>query len=465
MSIVPTLNSILWNNILLYLLLFAGVWFLYKLRFIQFRHFTHMFTLLKSGDSKDKQGISSFQALMTSLAARVGTGNLAGVAIAISLGGPGAIFWMWLIAFLGMATGFAESLLGQAYKVKDANGEYRGGPAYYIRMGMKNPIMSATFSFFIFLGFGFIFSSVQANTMTDALNNSYQIPTWISGAVIVVAAAFILFGGVRLIAKWSAILVPLMGVGYIGIALFICAMNYSQVPEMLWTIVASALGLQEAAAGTLGAAIINGVKRGLYSNEAGAGTVPHAAACASPIPNHPATQGYIQMFGVFLDTIVICTATALIIMLAQGYGDTELTGIRLTQFAMDQHLGPIGSDFVLVAICLFSFTSIIANFVYAESNLHLFKLDSKIGKIIFTCLFLAMVYWGSVAALKEVWTLADLSLGMTTLINVIAIIILTPTVVALTKDYQASRDKKETPEFSKDKANLVQGELGKDIWK
>ncbi len=464
MSLIPTLNSLLWNSVLVYLLLFAGLWFIVKLRFIQFRHFTHMFSLLKNDKSDDKTGITSFQALMTSLAARVGTGNLAGVAIAITLGGPGAIFWMWLIAFLGMATGYAESLLGQLYKVKDANGEYRGGPAYYIKMGLKNTKLAATFSFFIFLGFGFIFSSVQANTMTDALNNSYQIPTELSGLLIVLAAGVILFGGVRLIAKWSAILVPLMGVGYLAIALFICIININEVPQLLWLIVSSALGLEEAAAGTLGAAIINGIKRGLYSNEAGAGTVPHAAACASPIPNHPATQGYIQMFGVFLDTIVICTATALIILLAQGYADADLTGIRLTQFAMDQHLGSIGSDFVLIAICLFSFTSIIANFVYAESNLHLFKLDSRIGKFIFTCLFLSTTYWGAIASLPEVWALADLSLGMTTLINVTVIIILTPTIVALTKDYQASRLNKETPEFSKDKANLAQGNISKDVW-
>ena len=315
-NLISLANSLLWDSVLIYLLLAAGVWFSFTLKLTQFRHFFHMFKLLRNSSVEDKSGISSFQALMTSLAARVGTGNLAGVAIAISLGGPGAIFWMWVIALLGMATGFSESLLGQLYKVRDNNGEFRGGPAYYIKMGLKKPWLAFIFSFCIFIGYGFVFSSVQANTIADALSNAYQIDQSLTGWIIVVFAALILMGGVRAVARVSGIIVPFMGLSYLLLAFYICAINIEQIPTVFMSIFNSAFGLQEVGSGALGAAVINGIKRGLYSNEAGAGTVPHAAACASPNPAHPAVQGYVQMLGVFIDTIVICTATAMIILLA-----------------------------------------------------------------------------------------------------------------------------------------------------
>jgi len=463
-ELISFANNLLWNNILIYLLIIAGVWFSYKLRFLQFNHFTHMFALMKNSNNADKEGISPFQALMTTLAARVGTGNLAGVAIAISLGGPGAIFWMWVIAFLGMATGFSESLLGQLYKVKDSNGEFRGGPAYYIKMGLKKPWLAFVFSFFIFIGYGFVFSSVQANTMADALNNAYQIDQTLIGVIIVALSALILIGGVRAVARVSSVIVPVMGVTYLLLALFICLMNIEQIPAVFVSIFKSAFGLQEAASGALGAAIINGIRRGLYSNEAGSGTVPHAAACASPNPPHPATQGYIQMLGVFIDTIVICTATAMIILLAMGPETSNLTGIRLTQYAMTEHVGSWGNHFVSIAICMFSFTSIIANYVYAENNLHLFKLDNNYGRWGFILIFLSMTFWGTTAALPDVWALADLSLGLVTMINVGVILMLTPTIVAVTKDYQEQRRLKQLPTFSKDKTHGVQGRLSNDIW-
>lgn len=464
MSYIHQANLILWNHLLIYLLLFIGAWFAYKLRFIQFRFFFHMFELIKPTAQGDKNGISPFQALMTSLAARVGTGNLAGVAIAISLGGPGAIFWMWIIALMGMATGYAESLLGQVYKVKDKDGEFRGGPAYYIRLGLNCPKLATLFSLLIFIGYGFVFSSVQANTIADAVNNSTGFSKSVSGLVIILFAGLILFGGIKWIARSASVLVPIMGISYLAIALMICVMHFDQIPQVFILIFQSAFGLEEASSGMLGAALINGIKRGLYSNEAGAGTVPHAAACASPKPNHPATQGFVQMFGVFIDTIVVCTATALVILLAD-YGETNLTGIRLTQFAMEFHLGDLGQEFVLVAICLFSFTSIIANFVYAESNLHLIKLDSFWGKKVFTLAFLFMTYWGATSSLPEVWTLADLSLGLTTLVNVVVLVLLTPTIVNITKHYQQQVNLNIVPSFSaiSDKVQ-VQGRCAKGLW-
>jgi len=457
-------NGLLWNHILIYLLLFGGVWFSYRLRLLQFRHFTHMFKLMRSSNNSDKSGISSFQALMTSLAARVGTGNLAGVAIAISLGGPGAIFWMWVIALLGMVTGFSESLLGQLYKVRDANGEYRGGPAYYIKMGLNKPWLAVLFSICLFVGYGFVFSSVQANTMADALNNVYQIDTMISGIVIVLVALPIVLGGVRTIARTSSILVPLMGVTYLLIALVICLINIEKIPSIFLLIFNSAFGLQEAGSGAIGAAILNGIKRGLYSNEAGSGSVPHAAACATPNPHHPAVQGYVQMLGVFIDTIVVCSATAFMILLALGPETSELTGIRLTQFAMTEHVGSWGNHFVTIAICFFCFTSIIANYVYAENNLHYFKLDNNAGRWGFTAIFLSFTFWGTVAALPDVWALADLSLGLMTLINVGVIIVLTPTIVSVAKDYNQQRNKQSGIVFLESESCKIQGQLEKGIW-
>lgn len=462
-EIVSFINSILWDSLLVYMLIGIGLWFSYKLKLLQFTHFFHMFSVLKNGVSSSNEGISAFQALMTSLAARVGTGNLAGVAIAISLGGAGAVFWMWVIALLGMVTGYAESLLGQVYKVKDSQGQFRGGPAYYIKMGLKKPFLASIFSACIFIGYGLVFSSTQANTMTDALNHAYEIAPSISGVAIVLLAGFIIIGGVRMIAKFSSILVPIMGLSYIALALFICIINYSLLPDMFVMIYESAFGLTEAGSGALGAAIINGVKRGLYSNEAGAGTVPHAAACAAS--RHPAAQGYVQMLGVYIDTIVVCTATAMIILLAQNQlGNEGLTGIRLTQSAVSQHVGGWGSEFITIAICLFSFTSIVANYVYAESNLVLFKLDNKIGRSIFTVIFLSMIFWGANASLPQVWAIADLSLGLTTLVNITALILLSSTIVAVTKDYHLQRKTTPLPVFNKHNVPKVQGKLTKGIW-
>ena len=445
-EIVNFINSILWDSLLAYMLIAIGLWFSFRLKLLQFSHFFHMFSVLKNGPGSSTAGISGFQALMTSLAARVGTGNLAGVAIAISLGGAGAVFWMWVIALLGMVTGYAESLLGQLYKVKDSQGQFRGGPAYYIKMGLKKPMLASIFSACIFIGYGLVFSSTQANTMTDALNHAYQIPSSISGLIIVVLAGLIILGGVRMIAKCSSILVPIMGISYLVLALYICVLNYSLLPDIIVLIYKSAFGLTEAGSGALGAAIINGVKRGLYSNEAGAGTVPHAAACANS--RHPAAQGYVQMLGVFIDTIVVCTATAVIILLAQNeLGNENLTGIRLTQSAVSQHVGSWGSDFITIAICLFSFTSIVANYVYAESNLVLFKFDNFIGRSIFTLIFLSMTFWGANASLPEVWAIADLSLGLTTIINITALMLLSTTIVAVTKDYHQQRKTTALPRF------------------
>ncbi len=422
-----------------------------------------MFSLLKNSTHADESGISSFQALCTSLSARVGTGNLAGVAIAISLGGAGAIFWMWVIAILGMATGFAESLLGQVYKVRDSNNEFRGGPAYYIQQGLGLKWLGILFSLCLLYGYGFIFSATQANTVADALNHAYGIPAFNTGIVITVLAGFVIMGGLRAIARFSELVIPIMGIAYLVAAVGITLYNFSSVPALLYDIITSAFGLQEAAAGAFGAAIKNGIQRGLYSNEAGTGSVPQAAASASPHPNHPASQGYIQMLGVFLDTIVLCTCTAVIILLAKGSMSGEMQGIQLTQNAMQSHIGDYGIHFVSIAISLFAFTSIVANYAYAESNLHLFKLDNKYGRTVLMIIFLGMTLWGTGVNLKDVWAAADMAFGLMAVINIIAIVLLTPTIVSVSKDYFKKHDSKSAMDFKRSDCK-VQGKTEDGIW-
>ena len=462
---VSLVNNILWGDgqVLIIMLLACGIWFTVKLGGVQLRHFGHMFSLLKGSNTSTKDGISSFQALCTSLSARVGTGNLAGVAVAISLGGAGAIFWMWMIALLGMATGFAESVLGQLYKVRDENGEFRGGPAYYIKQGLNKTWLAVAFSLCLFFGYGFVFSAVQANTITDALNNAYSFPTEYVGLAIIALAALIVVGGLKSIARFAEFVVPFMGIGYVLVALAITFINISELPAMLLDIVKSAFGLQEAGAGALGAAIKNGIQRGLYSNEAGSGSVPHAAASAVPNPNHPVSQGYIQMLGVFLDTLVLCTSTAFIILLAGGSSSDQMEGIRLTQDAMSSHLGEGGTDFVAAAISLFAFTSVVANYAYGESNLHMFKLDNKIGRAAYTIGYLGMIYWGAQAALPQVWAMADMALGLMTVINIIAIVWMTPTIVSISKDYFKKKDTGANMEYKAGDCE-IQGKSEEGIW-
>lgn len=466
-TVINAVNDVLWGQwqLLIYLLIFAGLLFTYKLGAIQLRQFGHMFALMRNSRQADASGISSFQALCTSLSARVGSGNLAGVALAISIGGPGAVFWMWMIAILGMATGFAESLLAQVYKVRDSHKEFRGGPAYYIQQGLGYRWMSVLFALCIFMGYGLFFSALQANTIADAWSYAYEIPKFYSGLLIAGGAGLIIIGGLRSIARFAELVVPFMGIAYVLTALVLIAMNISLVPEVLYKIVSSAFGLQEAGAGTLGAAIQAGIQRGLYSNEAGSGSAPQAAASASPTPNHPATQGYVQMLGVFFDTIVLCTCTAVIILLAGGATSSVPEGIRLTQTAMEAHLGGYGIHFVTVAISLFAFTSVVANYAYAESNLRIFGMDNKLGRSAYSVAYMAMVIWGTNAGLAEVWNAGDMALGLMTVVNICALILLSPTIVAVSKDYAFKRNKGVTIDFKLEDCKIQGQTKDDDIWR
>jgi len=460
---IGTINGYLWGSILIYLLTGCGIWFTIRLKGIQFIHFGHMFSILKSSRKTDSHGISSFQALCTSLAARVGTGNLMGVAVAISLGGAGAVFWMWLIALVGMATAFAESALGQLYKEKDDNGNFRGGPAYYMSKGLQHKGLAVTFSLCLFFGYGFVFSSVQANSITDAFYGSYGVEPITTGIIITIFAALIIMGGLKNIARFAELIVPFMGVAYFLVCLMVIVMNFGQIPLIVADIFASAFGLKEAGSGLVGAAIVQGVKRGLYSNEAGMGSSPNAAAAAIPYPPHPVSQGYVQMLAVFFDTIVICSCTAFLILLFDGE-QGQIQGIQLTQQALAYQVGDWGTDFITIAILLFGFTSIVANFAYADNNLKYLKMDTMLGHWFLRIGFLAMLVFGSVASLPEVIALADLSTGLMTVVNVTALFLLTNVVVKITRHYHQERRDGKLPIYAPVESEQAKFHLTKGIW-
>ncbi|WP_421858709.1 alanine/glycine:cation symporter family protein [Marinobacter salarius] len=467
-TIVDSLNSILWGYVLVYGLLGVGVFFTIRLGFLQFLNFGEMIRAIRGSRDSDVHGISPFQALCTSLASRVGTGNLAGVAVALYLGGAGAIFWMWMVALVGMATGYAESTLAQLYKVRDGKGQYRGGPAVYITKGLKAPWAGSIFAVCLILSFGLVFNAVQANSIADAMQGAFGVPKIWVGIVIAVLAGIVIFGGLRSIVRFAELVVPLMAGLYVLIALVIMAINITEVPGVLMTIVKSAFGLEEAAGGAAGsitAAMLNGIKRGLFSNEAGMGSAPNIAATATPAPHHPSSQGLVQAFGVFVDTIIICTATAVMILLSgvmePGSG---ITGTQLTQDAMQSHIGEYGAYFIAIAILFFAFTSIVANYTYAENALIHLGGDSTIAITLLRSAVLGMVVWGSYEAVVTVFNAADASMGLMATINLIAIVMLSGTVVKLTKDYLAQRKQGEVPHFkSKDYPELHE-KIDGNIW-
>ena len=468
-SQINFLNDLLWGSVLIYLLIGVGIYFTYRLSFIQFRHFGHMFKVMKNSRKSDSAGISSFQALCTSLAARVGTGNMAGVAVALTLGGPGAIFWMWLIAMLGMATAFAESALAQLYKTRDDDGNYRGGPAYYMEKGLGMRWMGVMFSVFLIVAFGLVFNSVQANSISQAAHVAFGWSPVYVGIALVIMTGVIIFGGLRAIARTAEILVPAMALCYLLLALFIMVANIEKLPDIIMMIFRSAFGLEEAASGALGYTIaqgmINGLKRGLFSNEAGMGSAPNAAASATPYPPHPASQGYVQMLGVFMDTIVICSATVAIILMSGEYvPHSEVTGIELTQRALSSQVGDWGSVFIAVAIFFFAFTSLVANYSYAETNLIFLEHNHKAGLNILRVVVLFMVMFGALADLPTVWAMADVSMGMMALINLVAIVLLSGTVVKLATDYNKQLSQGKVPTFDSNDYPELHAQLEEGIW-
>ncbi|EZQ20093.1 alanine:cation symporter family protein [Pseudomonas sp. G11-1] len=468
-AIVDFLNNILWGYVLIYGLLAVGVFFTIRLGFIQFRHFGEMVRAILGARQSDKHGISPFQALCTSLASRVGTGNIAGVAVALYLGGAGAIFWMWVVALVGMATGYAESTLAQLYKVRDRKGQYRGGPAFYIAKGLKAPWAGAIFAVSLILSFGLVFNAVQANSIADAMESAFGLPKVSVGLGIAVFAGIVIFGGLRSIVRFAEFVVPFMASAYVLVALYVLAINITDVPAAFMSIIRGAFGLEEAAGGVAGsitAAMLNGIKRGLFSNEAGMGSAPNIAATATPAPHHPSSQGLVQAAGVFIDTIVICTATAIMIllsgMLEPGNG---VTGIQLTQQALEMHIGSAGNYFIAIAILFFAFTSIVANYTYAENALIYLGGGNTLGITLLRLVALAMVVWGAKEAVLTVFNAADASMGLMATINLIAIVLLSGTVTKLTKDYFEQRKQGLIPTFKSADYPELDRQLDDDIWK
>ena len=366
---ITSINDVLWTYVLIIMLLGCATWFTIKTRFVQFRMLGEMIRLLGESPNKrnnEENHISSFQAFMVSLASRVGTGNLAGVATAITVGGPGAVFWMWIIALLGSSSAFIESTLAQLYKVRGKE-SYIGGPAYYMKKGLKKPWMGILFAILIIFTFAFSFNTVQSNTICAAFEQAFQIDHITMGIILTISTLLIIFGGIQRIAKVSSIIVPVMALGYILLAIVIVGMNITQIPAIFKLIINSAFGWEQAFGGGIGVALMQGIKRGLFSNEAGMGSAPNVAATADV--SHPVRQGLIQTLGVFSDTLIICTCTAFIILFSGVPLGGEVNGVQLTQMALDNEIGSGGSTYVAIAILFFAFSSVIGNYYYGEANL------------------------------------------------------------------------------------------------
>ena len=441
MEILNTVNDILWTYILIAVLLAAAVWFTIRTRGVQFRMFMEMLRLLCSSGKREnadgadrRHSVSSFQAFAVSIASRVGTGNLAGVATAIAVGGPGAVFWMWVIALLGASSAFVESTLAQLFKTK-ASDSFRGGPAYYIQKGMGKRWFAIVFALLISLTFGLAFNSVQANTITAALDKSFGLPVYPVGVGLAVMTAVVIWGGIHRISRFSEIAVPVMAGLYILLAIVILVMSAGKIPYVLQAIVTDAFSGDSVVGGGLGMTIMMGVKRGLFSNEAGEGSAPNVADTAGV--SHPVKQGLIQTFAVFTDTLLICTCTAIIILCSGVYTSGE-SGIRLTQLSLESEIGATGSAFVSVAVFFFAFTSIVSNYYYGETNLRFIK-DSDTAVNVYKFAVSAMVFTGAVTSLDLAWGLADIFMGLMTLVNLTALAFLWKYAVILLKDYEQQK--------------------------
>lgn len=460
---ITAINDALWAYLLIGALILCGLYFTVRTRFVQFTMIGDMFRQLvdsSSTHSGKNRHISSFQAFAVSMATRVGTGNLAGVATAIAVGGPGAVFWMWLIALIGSATAFVEATLAQLYK-RPSSESFIGGPAYYISRGLHSKWMAGLFAVLITLTFGLSYNSIQSNAICGALNKAFGFDPLVVGAIITVVALFIAFGGIRRIARVSSVLVPFMAFGYFILALVVVIMNIEMVPGVLKLIVTNAFGLEQVAGGGLGATIMVGVKRGLFSNEAGEGSAPNVAATADV--SHPVKQGLIQALGVFTDTLLVCSCTAFLVLISGLYTTDGLEGIQLTQASLQAQVGGWGTIFVALAIILFAFTSIIGNYYYGEANIR-FLTDKKWVLTVFRILSGgAFVFLGAVASFEFVWSLGDLFMALVTLCNLIALAFLSKHVFKLLDNY---RDQKrrgiKSPVFTRRDLPEVADEL--DCW-
>ncbi|MEG2565448.1 MAG: alanine/glycine:cation symporter family protein [Acinetobacter sp.] len=479
---INALNGPLWDFLVVFLVA-VGIFYTIMTGAVQIRLFWHSMKVMKNsrGKVQDTHGITPFQAFVTGLASRVGVGNVAGVAIAIAIGGPGAVFWMWFTAFLGMSSAFVESSLAQLFKVRDnKNQQFRGGPAYYITQGLKQKWLGIVFAIALITTYGFVFNAVQANAITGATSHAWGwdqanliLPlgglnleiSWV-GLFLVLMTAVIIFGGIKRIAKVAESFVPFMAVLYLAVALYIAVINYDLLPSIFQLIFSKAFEFEAAAGGFFGAmvsmAMMMGIKRGLFSNEAGMGSAPNAAA-ASDV-KHPVNQGLVQMLGVFVDTFVVCSCTAIIILVSGLYENAGFEGVTLTQMALESQIGAWGDDFLALILFLFAYSSIIGNYAYAEGNVQFINNNRRV-MLIFRLFVLVMVYFGSIASVPLIWNMADLFMGVMASINLIAILLLMPFLLMLLRDYtgQLKRGVKE-PEFKLDNHPKFKDKVKSDIW-
>ncbi|HZH93545.1 MAG TPA: alanine/glycine:cation symporter family protein [Tissierellaceae bacterium] len=473
--IVDFLNAVIWSNALVYLLLGTGLYFSLRTRFVQVRLIKKMVALL-FGNVASETGVSSFQAFALAVAGRVGTGNIAGVATAIALGGPGAVMWMWIIAFLGASSAYVEAALAQVYK-DEVDEQYRGGPQYFIEKGLGIKWYAIAFSVATVVAMGFFLPGIQSNAIAVSMQNAFGIGPAITGGFIVLLLGLIIFGGVKRIGRVAEKVVPIMAIIYILVALAMMLFNLSEIPRVFGIIIGSAFGAEQAFAGIIGAAISMGVKRGIYSNEAGQGTGPMAAAAAEV--DHPAEQGLVQAFSVYFDTLFVCSATAFMIIISGMYnvydGDAIIFegapgveyGPAFTQHAVDSFIPGFGLSFVAVALFFFAFTTLLAYGYYAETGVaYLFK-NGKTRHTVITVtrlVFLGSVFAGTLSTVGEVWALGDIGVGLMAWLNVIAILLLSKTGLLTLKDYEDQlKAGVKVPTFDPDKLGIKNAETWKGI--
>ncbi|WP_333662209.1 alanine/glycine:cation symporter family protein [Chishuiella changwenlii] len=480
-ELVNSINSYVWSYALIGLCAVTGIYFSIKTKFLQIFYIKDMVRLLFSGQKSEK-GISPFQAFSLAISGRVGTGNIVGVATAIAMGGPGAIFWMWFIAFLGSASAFIEATLGQLYK-QDIDGEYRGGPSYYIEKGLGVKWYAVLFAVITVISCGLLLPGIQSNSISSALINAFDVPTYemsgipinIVGIGIILLLAIIIFGGVKRLGKVAEFVVPFMAGAYILMAIVIIGMNIQQIPNVLKLIFSSAFNQESLYSGVFGSAIAWGIKRGVYSNEAGQGTAPHAAAAAEV--GHPAEQGLVQAFSVYIDTLFVCTATAFMILFTGKYNvsDPSVTGNFLTQnvpgvdytgftqAAVAHHFGSFGNSFVAIALFFFAFTTIMAYYYYAETNITYF-LKGKSSKGYIWALrigFLGATYYGTIKTAETAWAIGDIGVGLMAWVNIIAILLLGNVGLKVLKDYKDKRKKGiKNPDFNPEELGIKSA----DFW-
>ncbi|MGE6611569.1 MULTISPECIES: alanine/glycine:cation symporter family protein [Peribacillus] len=456
---ITALNGVLWSTPVIYILLGVGLVFSILTRFLQVRHIKEMVILMFQGKSSEA-GVSSFQALSIALSGRVGTGNIAGVATAIAFGGPGAVFWMWAIAFIGASSAFVESTLAQIYKVKQ-DGQYRGGPAYYIEKGMGVKWFAVLFAFAALIAMAVLMPGVQSNSIAAGVENAFGINPVITGLAIVLLLGFIIFGGVKRIANAAQIIVPFMALGYILLSVVIVLMNITELPGVISLIFRSAFGMDSAFGGLIGMAVAWGVKRGIYSNEAGQGTGPHPAAAAEV--SHPAKQGLVQAFSVYIDTLFVCSATAFMILFTGMYNTQAENGSYIvnnlgdvtpgpgyTQAAIDSVIPGLGAGFVAIALFFFAFTTIMAYYYIAETNIAYLmrKRNSKWAMLALKLIILAASFYGTIRTAELAWALGDAGLGIMVWLNVIAILILAKPALITLKDYEKQKKAGVDPVFN-----------------